>query len=126
MLCLGGWSGCGEVGEVKGFLEMIPLDFEIGLDRPLVPIEGPGAVRFVVQTETNARERRAVEPGTALGAMNAWWYAAGWRVREVLALKELLDFNGWNGLRACTAGGSSIETQAQGRPFRFRVRHASS
>ena len=99
---------------------MMLLDFEVEGDRPLVPIARP----CVIETRGAAPE----PPGRALGAMKARWYAAIWKVGEVLALKELLEFDDNNGASTLyrTAGALDHEGAAsilvQGGPLRFRVR----
>lgn len=99
---------------------MVLMDLEIGGDRPLVPTVGLFVAAALeahteqietIETRTEARAR-----ARALGAMRARWYAAMWRVGEVL-----LDDDG-NELRLFIGGPSLSETQAQGRPLRFRVR----
>jgi hypothetical protein len=50
------------------------LDFEVGDDRPLVPIAGPCARASASATQEPTRS--AAAPGRALGAMKARWYAA--------------------------------------------------
>lgn len=69
--------------------------------------------RSQVRVPSRSRPRsQPAAPGRALGAMNARWYAAiNRKVGEVLALKELLDFD--DGKRAFfIAGPSLIETHA--------------
>ena len=99
MMILVVWSGC-EVDAYPGTLrEMMLL-----LDSRSTSI---GLWSRVQVRSSASSQSPSAEPGTGLGAMKARWYAAShWKVGEVLALKELLNFDDGKGASALLRGNA--------------------